>query len=94
MAVALERVVAVRVAVAKVVVVAVAVELCVAIVVAVDMAVKVVRSDHLILFWNIIPTGGVSSQMLKCFSFSQARTPICAASTSVEINTSLKRFWM
>ncbi len=53
---ALERAVAVRVAVAKVVAVAVAVEQCVDIAVSVDMAVKVVRSDHLIPFWNIIPT--------------------------------------
>jgi hypothetical protein len=53
---ALERAVAVRVAVTKVVAVAVAVEWCMAILVAMDMAVEVVRSDHLIPCWNIIPT--------------------------------------
>ncbi len=55
-AVTLEWVVAVRVAVAKVVAAAVAVEWCMAIAVAVDMGVEVVRSDHVIPFWNIIPT--------------------------------------
>ncbi len=34
----------------------------------------------------------VSSQMLKSSSFSRARTPICAASMSVEMHTSLKSF--
>ncbi len=56
MVVALERAVVVRDAVAKVVAVAVAIEWCLANVVAVDMAVEVVRSNHLIPFWNIIPT--------------------------------------
>jgi hypothetical protein len=36
----------------------------------------------------------VSSPVLKSSSFSQARTPICAASMSVEMHTSLKRFFM
>ncbi len=35
---------------------------------------------------------GVSNQMLKSFSFSQARTSICAASMSVKMQTSLKSF--
>jgi hypothetical protein len=34
---------------------------------------------------------GVSSPTLKSSSFSQARTPICAASMSVGMHTSLKR---
>ncbi len=55
-AVALERVVAVRVAVAKVVAVALVLEWCLENAVAVDMAVEVVRPKHLFLFWNIIPT--------------------------------------
>jgi hypothetical protein len=37
---------------------------------------------------------GVSSPMLKSSSFSQAKTPIRAASMSVEMHTSLKRFLM
>ncbi len=56
MVVALERVVMVRVAVAKVVAVAVAVEWCLANAVVVGMAVEVVRLEHFIQFWNIIPT--------------------------------------
>jgi hypothetical protein len=36
---------------------------------------------------------GVSSPKLKSSSFSQAKTPIPAASMSVEIPTSLKRFF-
>ena len=35
----------------------------------------------------------VNSPMLKSSSFSQARTPICAASMSVEMHTPLKRFF-
>jgi hypothetical protein len=54
--VALERAAAVRVEVAKVVAVAVVVEWCMVVMVAVDMVVEVVRLDHLIPFWNIIPT--------------------------------------
>ncbi len=56
MTVALERAAAVRVEVAKVVAVAVVVEWCMVVMVAVDMVVEVVRLDHLIPFWNIIPT--------------------------------------
>ncbi len=37
---------------------------------------------------------GVSSPMLKSSSFSQARAPMCAASMSVEMHTSSKRFVM
>ncbi len=55
-AVALERVVAVRVAVAKVMAMAMAVEWCLANVVAVDMAEEVVRPNYLIPFWKIILT--------------------------------------